>query len=60
MAEFVDDQLVNTVRIMENADLNAVIMLSGHWSADSTTAYVSTYTPGIEFIDPIEVFTIQE
>lgn len=60
MAELVDDQLVNTVRIMENVDLGAVISYSGHWSSDSKTAYISTSKPGSMIINAIEVFTIQE
>ncbi|MFJ7949906.1 TolB family protein [Lysinibacillus sp. NPDC096418] len=63
MAELVNNQLVNTVRIMENAELGAVIMLSGHWSQDSKTAYISTFKPcktGNTFIDTVEIFTIQE
>ena len=60
MAEFVNNQLVNTVRIMEQADIGSVIMDSGHWSTDSKTAYISTSKPGSSIIDASEVFTIQE
>ncbi|MFJ7735397.1 TolB family protein [Lysinibacillus sp. NPDC097287] len=60
MAELVNDQLVNTVRIMEQAELGSVIMNSGHWSSDSKTAYISTSKPRSMIIDAIEVFTIQE
>ena len=59
MAELVNDQLVNAVRIMEQADLGSVIMYSGHWSSDSKTAYISTSKPRSMIIDAIEVFTIQ-
>lgn len=59
MAELVNNQLANTVRIMENADLFAVISLTGFWSPNSKTAYISTSKPDNEWLDTIEVFTIQ-
>lgn len=42
MAELVGGQLTNSVRIMENANLHAVISYSGDWSEDSKTAYITT------------------
>lgn len=59
MAELVNNQLANTVRIMENADLYAVISSTGFWSPDSKTAYISTSKPESELIDAVEVFTLQ-
>lgn len=59
MAELKDGQVSNTLRIMENADLYTVISMSGYWSADSKTAYISTTKPGGETIDAIEVFQLQ-
>ncbi|MFD2442519.1 hypothetical protein ACFSO7_00670 [Bacillus sp. CGMCC 1.16607] len=59
MAELVNNQLENTVRIMENADLYAVISTTGFWSSDSKIAYISTSKPGNESIDTVEVFTLQ-
>ncbi|MBS4176511.1 TolB family protein [Lederbergia citrea] len=59
MAELVNNQVTNPTRIMENADLYAVISLTGFWSPDSKTAYISTSKPGNDLIDTVEVFTLQ-
>lgn len=57
MAELVDGQLTNSVRIMENADLYSVITYSGHWSEDSKTAYITT-VKDTEYIGNIAVFNV--
>ncbi|MEK5037632.1 hypothetical protein [Sporosarcina sp. FSL K6-3457] len=57
MAELVDGQLANSVRIMENADLYSVITYSGHWSEDSKTAYITTVR-NTEYIGNIAVFNV--
>ncbi|MDQ0155744.1 hypothetical protein [Robertmurraya andreesenii] len=60
MAELVNDKLENTVRILENAELYAVISYTGAWSSDSQTAYISTSTkPGDSMINTIEVFSLK-
>lgn len=59
MAELVDGQLTNSVRIMENADLYSVITYSGHWSEDSKTAYITTVRD-TEYIGNIAVFNVND
>ncbi len=60
MAELVDGQLANSVRIMENADLYSVISLSGHWSKDSNTAYIVTSKDDHKYIGNIAVFKVND
>ncbi|MFC5590673.1 hypothetical protein ACFPRA_17340 [Sporosarcina soli] len=61
MAEIADGQLTNSVRIMENTDdLYAVISLSGHWSEDSKTAYITTSKDNHERVGDIAVFQLKE
>ncbi|MCG7335744.1 hypothetical protein MHZ95_10685 [Sporosarcina sp. ACRSM] len=61
MAEIADGQLTNSVRIMENTDdLYAVISLSGHWSEDSKTAYITTSKDDHEHVGDIAVFQLKE
>lgn len=59
MAELVDGQLNNSVRIMENANLYSVITYSGDWSEDSKTAYITTVRD-TEYIGNIAVFTVDD
>lgn len=61
IAEIADGQLTNSVRIMENTDdLYAVISLSGHWSEDSKTAYITTSKDDHEHVGDIAVFQLKE
>ena len=60
MAELVEGQLTNSTRIMENADLNAVISISGDWSKDSKTAYIKTAAKNKENVGNIAVFQVNE
>ncbi|MFC5603662.1 TolB family protein [Sporosarcina koreensis] len=59
VAEFVEGQLSKPTLLMQNADLYAVISMTGYWSDDSSTAYISTTAPGNDTIDAIEVYSIQ-
>lgn len=59
MAELINGKLVNTIRILENADLYAVISLTSSWSDDSKTAYVATSIDHSEAVDSIEVFHVK-
>ncbi|MBY0122788.1 hypothetical protein [Bacillus sp. S/N-304-OC-R1] len=59
MAELENNKIKNTVRILENADLYAVISLTGSWSANSKTAYISTSKPGDPNIHTVEIFNLQ-
>ncbi len=61
MAEIIDGKLSNSVRIMEHADnLYAVISISGHWSEDSKTAYITTSKDNHEHVGNIAVFQLKE
>lgn len=61
MAEIIDGKLSNSVRIIENADnLYAVISISGHWSEDSKTAYITTSKDNHERVGDIAVFQLKE
>lgn len=60
MAELIDGELVNSTRIMENADLYGVISLSGGWSIDSKKAYVKMTSSTSEFVGDIAVFQLNE
>ncbi|WP_339252458.1 hypothetical protein NSQ43_01505 [Sporosarcina sp. FSL W8-0480] len=59
VAEFVEGQLSKPTLLMQNADLYAVISMTGYWSDDSSTAYISTTVPGNDTINAIEVYSIQ-
>ncbi|MGM7681154.1 hypothetical protein ACSVDA_03270 [Cytobacillus sp. Hm23] len=59
MAELQNDKLTNTTRIMENADLYAVISKSGYWSEDSNIAFIATVDKENEGRTPIAVFNIK-
>ncbi|MDW0118317.1 hypothetical protein QTL97_15395 [Sporosarcina thermotolerans] len=59
VAEFVEGQLSKPTILMQNADLYAVISMTGYWSDDSSTAYISTTVPGNDTINAIEVYSIQ-
>ncbi len=59
MAELIDGQLTNSVRIMENANLYSVITYSGDWSEDSKTVYITTVRD-TEYIGNIAVFTVND
>lgn len=61
IAEITDGKLSNSVRIMENTDdLYAVISLSGHWSEDSKTAYITTSKDNHEHVGNIAVFQLKK
>lgn len=60
MAELVDGQVTNSVRIMENADLYAVISYSGDWSKDSKTAYIMTSKDDHKYVGDIAVFEVND
>lgn len=55
MGEIVNGKLTNSMRILEHADLYAVISYTGSWSEDSKTAYVSTNENG----GSVSVFTVK-
>ena len=60
MAELMDGQLSNSVRIMENADLYSVITYSGDWSEDSNTAYIMTSKDDHKHVGDIAVFKVND
>ncbi|MBD7985294.1 hypothetical protein H9649_11905 [Sporosarcina sp. Sa2YVA2] len=59
MGEIIDGKLANTVRILENANLYAVISISGHWSEDSKTAYIVTPRENSEYVGALAVFQVK-
>ncbi|WP_153730870.1 TolB-like translocation protein [Sporosarcina obsidiansis] len=58
VAEFVEGKLTKPTLLMQNAELYAVISMTGYWSDDSNTAYISTTIPGEETIHTVEAFSI--
>lgn len=56
MGELVDGQIINSMRIMENANLNSTIFYSGHWSEDSNTAYIVAEDDN--YIENIAIFNV--
>lgn len=60
MAELVDGQLANSVRIMENASMFAVILYTSHWSEDSNKLYIMTSDLDKESVGNMAVFTVND
>lgn len=58
MGELINGKLENTVRILENANLYAVISITGHWSKDSKTAYIVTPREDSEYVGSLAVFQV--
>lgn len=58
VAEIINGKLTNAVQILENADLYAVISLSGHWSADSKMMYVTMTDEQSVNVDRIALFQL--
>jgi hypothetical protein len=60
MAELVDGELVNSTRIMENADLYSTISFSSGWNNDSKTVYIKTISSTEEYVGDIAIFRVKE